>query len=65
MLIDIVFKNIQPLKDRVHPAYVYNGVIDPSRLTNKQILEEDVLSRVEMMLRGAIVNTNAPRSYSV
>jgi hypothetical protein len=38
VLIDFVFKNIQPLKDRVHPAYLYNGVRDPSRVTNKHML---------------------------
>jgi hypothetical protein len=64
VVIDFVFKNTQPLKDRVHPTYVYTRVRDPSHMTNKQILEEDVLSRVEMMLRGAIVNVSAPRSYS-
>jgi hypothetical protein len=60
---DFVFKNIQPLKDSVHPAYVYTKVKDPSQVKNKRILEEDVLSQVKMMLRGAIVNARAPRSY--
>jgi hypothetical protein len=27
---DFVFKNIQPLKDRVYPAYLYTGVNDPT-----------------------------------
>jgi hypothetical protein len=58
-------KNIQPLKDRVHPAYVYTGVRDPSWVKDRQILEENILSRVEMMLRGTIVNAGAPQSYSV
>jgi hypothetical protein len=40
------------------------GVRDPSRVTDKQILEENILSQVEMMLRGVIVNAGAPRSYS-
>jgi hypothetical protein len=30
VVIDFVFKNIQPLKDRVYPAYLYNGVNDSS-----------------------------------
>jgi hypothetical protein len=25
---DFVFKNIQPLKDRVYPAYLYTGIND-------------------------------------
>jgi hypothetical protein len=64
VVIDFVFKNIQPLKDKVHPAYVYTGVREPSRVMNRRISQEDVLSRVELMLRGAIVNDGAPRSYS-
>lgn len=30
VVIDFMFKNIQPLKDRVHPAYLYTRVRDPS-----------------------------------
>lgn len=30
VVIDFVLKNIQPLKDRVHPAYLYTGVRDMS-----------------------------------
>jgi hypothetical protein len=61
---DFVFKNIQPLKDRVYPAYLYTGVNDPTRTTNKQIPEEDILSRIDLMLRGKISNARAPLSYS-
>jgi hypothetical protein len=28
MVADFVFKNIQPLKDRVYPAYLYSGIND-------------------------------------
>jgi hypothetical protein len=41
---NFVFKNIQPLKDRVYAAYLYTRVKDPTRITNKQILDEDLLS---------------------
>jgi hypothetical protein len=64
VVIDFVFKNIQPLKDRFYPTYVYNSVRDPFRVTNKPISEENILSRVEMMLRVSIVNVSALRSYS-
>jgi hypothetical protein len=37
VVVYFVFKNIQPLKDRVYPAYLYTGVNDPSRITNKRI----------------------------
>jgi hypothetical protein len=30
VIVDIVFKNNQPLKDRVYPAYLYTRVNDPS-----------------------------------
>jgi hypothetical protein len=43
IVIDFVFKNIQPLKDRVYPAYLYTGVNDSSHVTNKHISEENVL----------------------
>jgi N-acyl-D-aspartate/D-glutamate deacylase len=56
VVIDFVFKNIQPLKDRVHPAYLYTGVRDPSRVINMHISEENVLNWVVMMLRGVVVN---------
>jgi hypothetical protein len=39
-------------------------VNDPSRVTNKQISDENVLSRVDLMLRGKISNVGAP-SYSI
>ena len=45
VVVDFVFKNIQPLKDRVYPAYVYTGVRDASRMINRPISEEDILSR--------------------
>jgi hypothetical protein len=36
---DYVFKNIQPLKDRVYPVYLYIGVNHPTRITNRWIPE--------------------------
>jgi hypothetical protein len=35
VVVDFVFKNIQPLKDRVYPDYLYTGVNDPTRITNR------------------------------
>jgi hypothetical protein len=61
---DFVFKNIQPLKDRVYPAYLYTGVNDPTRITNRRISEEDMLSRIDLMLKGKILNARAPLLYS-
>jgi hypothetical protein len=61
---DFVFKNIQPLKDRVYPAYLYTGINDSTRVTNKQIPNENLLSRLDMILRGRVSNAGAPLAYS-
>jgi hypothetical protein len=61
---DFVFKNIQPLKDRAYPAYLYNGVTNSTRVTNKRIPAMDLVSRLEMILRGKVSNIGAPVAYS-
>lgn len=47
----------------MHLAYLFIGARDPSLVTERVITEEDVLNRVEMILRGAIVNEGAPQAY--
>jgi hypothetical protein len=64
VVVDFVFKNIQLLKDRVYLTYLYTGVNDPSRVTDKHIFEENVPSRVDLMLRGKTSNVGASPSYS-
>jgi hypothetical protein len=64
VIVDFVFKNIQPLKDRVYPGYRYIGFSYPSRVTDKRISEEDVLIWIDSMLRGKASNVGAPPSYS-
>jgi hypothetical protein len=61
---DFIFKNIQPLKDRAYPAYLYSGITDSTRVTNKKIPTEDLVSRLDMVLRGKISNVGAPVAYS-
>jgi hypothetical protein len=61
---NFVFKNIQPLKDRVYPAYLYTRINDSTRVTNRQIPNEDLLSRLDMILRGRVSNAGAPSAYS-
>jgi hypothetical protein len=41
---DFVFKNIQSLKDRTYPAYLYSGINDSTRVLNKRIPTEDLAS---------------------
>jgi hypothetical protein len=61
---DFVFKNIQPLKDRAYPAYLYRGLADSTRVTNRRIPAVDLVSRLEMILRGKVSNIDAPVAYS-
>jgi hypothetical protein len=64
LVADFVFKNIQPLKDMIYPAYLYSGVIDSTRVTNRRIPNEDLLSRLDMILTGRVSNAGAPVAYS-
>jgi hypothetical protein len=61
---DFVFKNIQPLKDRAYPPYLYSGVNDSTWVTNRIIPTKDLLSRLEMILRGRVSNAGARVAYS-
>jgi hypothetical protein len=61
---DFVFKNIQPLKDRAYPAYLYRGLVDSTRVTNRRIPAADLVNRLEMILRGKVSNVGAPVAYS-
>jgi hypothetical protein len=64
MVADFVFKNIQPLKDRAYPAYLYRGLADSTRVTNRRIPAVDLVSRLKMILRGKVSNVGAPVAYS-
>jgi hypothetical protein len=61
---DFVFKNIQPLKDKAYPAYLYSGVCDSTRVTNRRIPAKDLVSRLDMILRGEVSNVGALVAYS-
>jgi hypothetical protein len=63
MVADFVFKNIQPLKDRAHPAYLYRGLADSTRVTNRRIPAVDLVSRLKMILRGKVSNVGTPVAY--
>jgi hypothetical protein len=64
MVADFVFKNIQPLKDRAYPAYLYSGINDSTQVTNKRIPTKDLVSQLDMILRGRVSNAGAPVAYS-
>jgi hypothetical protein len=61
---NFVFKNIQPLKDIAYPTYLYRGLADSTRVTNRRIPVMDLVSRLEMILRGMVSNIGAPVTYS-
>jgi hypothetical protein len=61
---DFIFKNIQPLKDRAYPTYLYRGLADSTRVTNRRIPAVDLVNRLEMILRGKVSNIGAPVAYS-
>jgi hypothetical protein len=61
---DFIFKNIQPLKDRAYPPYLYRGVNDSTWVTNRKIPTEDLTSRLDMILRGRVSNVGASVAYS-
>jgi hypothetical protein len=64
VVVVFIFKNIQPLKDRAYPAYLYNGITDLTRVTNRKIPTEDLVSRLDMILWGKVSNVGAPFAYS-
>jgi hypothetical protein len=43
---------------------LYSGVTDSTWVTNKRIPAVDLVSRLEMILRGKVSNTSAPVAYS-
>jgi hypothetical protein len=43
---------------------LYSGVNDSTRVTNRKIPIEDLLSRLDMILRGRVSNAGAPLAYS-
>jgi hypothetical protein len=61
---NFIFKNIQPLKDRAYPAYLYNGITDSTRVTNRKISTEDLVSRLDMIMRCKVSTIGAPVAYS-
>eukprot|EP00267_Zea_mays_P026019 XP_008653907.1 putative carbonic anhydrase 2 [Zea mays] len=59
-----VLENIQPLKDRAYPTYLYICVNDSTRVTNRKFPIEDLMSRLDLILRGRVSNAGAPVAYS-
>jgi hypothetical protein len=45
---------IQPIKDRVHPAYEYCGQSDPTREVNRKVSKEEMAARFSHMYSGKV-----------
>jgi hypothetical protein len=56
---------IQPIKDRVHPAYVYVGQSDPTREVNCKVSKEEMAARVSQMYAGKVKVKSCPKAYSL
>jgi hypothetical protein len=60
---NFIFKNIQPLKDRAYPTYLYSGINDSTRVTNRRIPTKDLMSQLDMIMRDRVSNAGAPVAY--
>jgi hypothetical protein len=51
---------IQPIKDRVHPAYEYWGQSDPTREINRKVSKEEMAASVSQMYSGKVKVKKCP-----
>jgi hypothetical protein len=56
---------IQPIKDRVHPAYEYCGRSDPTCEVNRKVSKEEMATRVSQMYSGKVKVKKCPRAHSL
>jgi hypothetical protein len=56
---------IQPIKDRVHPAYEYCGHSDPMRKVNRKVSKEEMAARVSQIYSGKVKVKKCPRAHSL
>jgi hypothetical protein len=56
---------IQPIKDRVHPAYEYWGQSDPTREINRKVSKEEMAARVSQMYSGKVKVKKCPKAHSL
>jgi hypothetical protein len=55
---------IQPIKDRVHPAYEYVGQTDPTHEVSRKVSKEEMAARVSQMYAGRVKVMKCPKAYS-
>jgi hypothetical protein len=56
---------IQPIKDRVDPAYEYYGQSDPTREVNRKVSREEMAARVSQTYSGKVKMKKCPRAHSL
>jgi hypothetical protein len=56
---------IQPIKDRVHPAYEYWGQSDTTHEVNRKVSKEDMTSRVFHMYSRKVKVKKCPKAHSL
>jgi hypothetical protein len=56
---------IQPIKDRVHPAYEYCGQSGPTREVNRKVSKEEMAARVSQIYFGKVKVKKCPRAHSL
>jgi hypothetical protein len=56
---------MQPIKDRVHPAYEYWRQSDPTREVNHKVSKEEMMARVSQMSSGKVKVKKCPKAHSL
>jgi hypothetical protein len=56
---------IQPIKDRVHPAYEYWGQSDPTREVNRKVSKEEMAARVSQIYSGKVKIKKCSKAHSL
>jgi hypothetical protein len=56
---------IQPIKDRVHPAYEYCGQSNPTREVNCKVSRDEMAARVSQIYSGKVKVKKCLRAHSL
>jgi hypothetical protein len=56
---------IQPIKDRVHPAYEYWGQSDPTHEVNRKVSKEEMEARVSQIYSEKVKIKKCPKAHSL
>jgi hypothetical protein len=56
---------IQPIKDRVHPAYEHWGQSDPTREVNRKVSQKEMVARVSQIYTGGARGKKCSNAHSL